>query len=143
TESEITRERLALEESIRKVEAEAARKARIEMPRIDPVTVTRPPEAPRRDEKPLSSLFAQPPASPARETPARERAVPDTPPREAASQPRAAASGVREAASDLRAALSSGRDAASPPREPPTAKRETADRPSKDQPARRGFLPEP
>jgi len=143
TESEITRERLALEESIRKVEAEAARKARIEMPRIDPVTVTRPPEAPRRDEKPLSSLFAQPPASPARETPARERAVPDTPPRDAASQPRDAASGVREAASDLRAALSSGRDAASPPREPPTAKRETADRPSKDQPARRGFLPEP
>src|SRR5262249_45594812 len=83
TESEITRERLALEESIRKVEAEAARKARIEMPRIDPVTVTRPADVPRRDEKPLASLF--PPASPAREQPTRERKVPDAPARDAAS----------------------------------------------------------
>src|SRR5215831_8771495 len=107
TESEITRERLALEESIRKVEAEAARKARIEMPRIDPVTVTRPVDAPRRDEKPpLSSLFAQPSASPAREAPTRERNVPDARARDAASQPRDAAAGVRDAASGLREALS-------------------------------------
>src|ERR1700724_3275967 len=102
TESEITRERLALEESIRKVEAEAARKARIEMPRIDPVTVTRPAEARRRDEKPLASLFAQSSASPAREGPTRERIVPDARARDAASQPRDAAAGVRDAASGLR-----------------------------------------
>src|ERR1700758_222050 len=74
TESEITRERLALEESIRKVEAEAARKARFETPRIDPVTVTRPVEAPKREQKPLSSLFTQPPPAPAREPPARATA---------------------------------------------------------------------
>src|ERR1043166_5554665 len=56
SESEITRERLALEESIRKVESEAARKARLEAPRIDPVTLTRPPE-PKREDKPLASLI--------------------------------------------------------------------------------------
>jgi hypothetical protein len=52
TESEITRERLALEESIRKVESEAARKARQETPRIDPVTLTRPLDLPRRAKTP-------------------------------------------------------------------------------------------
>jgi len=134
TESEITRERLALEESIRKVEAEAARKARIEMPRIDPVTVTRPVEAPRRDEKPLASLFAQSP--PAREAPPRERIVPDARARDAASQPRDAAAGVRDA-------LSPARDPSPPPREPPAAKRESAERPMNDQPPRRSFLPDP
>lgn len=137
TESEITRERLALEESIRKVEAEAARKARFEMPR-NPVTVTRPPEAPKRDDKPFSSLFAQPSAPPAREPPVR-----DTPTRDAASPPRDSASAVRDAASELREALSRSRDAAPPPREPPAAKREPADRPNNEQPPRRGFLPDP
>jgi hypothetical protein len=143
TESEITRERLALEESIRKVEAEAARKARIEMPRIDPVSVTRPVDAPRRDEKPLSSLFAQPSASPAREAPTRERSVPEARARDAAGQPRDAAAAVRDAASGLREALSPGRDPSPPPREPPAAKREPAERPINDQPPRRGFLPDP
>jgi hypothetical protein len=138
TESEITRERLALEESIRKVEAEAARKARFEMPRIDPVTVTRPPDVPKRGDKPFSSLFAQPSAPPAREPPVR-----DTPTRDAASPPRDSASAVRDAASELREALSRSRDGAPPPREPPAAKREPADRPSNEQPPRRGFLPDP
>jgi hypothetical protein len=144
TESEITRERLALEESIRKVEAEAARKARIDMPRIDPVTVTRPPDAAKRDDKPFSSLFAQPPASPAREPPARASVVRDAAARDAAGPPRASSAGVRDAAADLREALTrSSRDAAPPPREPPAAKREQADRPTNDQPPRRNFLPEP
>jgi len=143
TESEITRERLALEESIRKVEAEAARKARIDMPRIDPVTVTRPLDAPKRDDKPFSSLFAQPPAPPAREpAAAREPAVRDAPARDTASPPRDNSAGVRAAAAGLREALTQNRDKA-PPREPPASKREQADRASNDQPPRRGFMPEP
>jgi hypothetical protein len=92
SESEITRERLALEEAIRKVEAEAARKARLEAPRIDPVTLARPPE-PRREDKPLASLFpssaptARDAASPAREQPSRAReSMP--PPREPPSAKR-------------------------------------------------------
>src|SRR5262249_25683498 len=52
TESEITRERLALEESIRKVEAEAARKQYFEIPRINPVSLTRPVSQPARDAVP-------------------------------------------------------------------------------------------
>jgi hypothetical protein len=69
TESEITRERLALEESIRKVEAEAARKARLEPPRvnpprIDPVTIPRPSDLFRRAETPPPSLIPQPPPVP-------------------------------------------------------------------------------
>jgi hypothetical protein len=143
-ESEITRERLALEESIRKVEAEAARKARFDAPRIDPVTVTRPFEPPKRDEKPLASLFPPPSSSPAREPPAREVPVRDTPARDVPSPARDSASAVRDAASELREALSRSRDAgAPPPREPSAAKREPADRPSKDQPPRRNFLPDP
>src|SRR5499427_10104358 len=65
SESEITRERLALEESIRKVEAEAARKARLEAPRIDPVTLARPLDLPRREEK-ASPAFVSSPAPSAR-----------------------------------------------------------------------------
>jgi hypothetical protein len=66
TESEITRERLALEESIRKVEAEAARKARLDPPRvnpprIEPVTIPRPSDLFRREETPPPSLIPQPP----------------------------------------------------------------------------------
>jgi hypothetical protein len=47
SESEITRERLALEEAIRKVEAEAARRMRAE-----PKAEAKPPEPPRREELP-------------------------------------------------------------------------------------------
>src|SRR5882757_4247943 len=45
TESEITRERLALEEAVRKVESEAAQRARIEAPKPDPLSRTRPGDA--------------------------------------------------------------------------------------------------
>src|SRR5436190_2996127 len=55
-ESEITRERLALEEAIRKVEAESARKAREEprppSPRAPPPRPAAPPPPPR--EKPVA-----------------------------------------------------------------------------------------
>lgn len=45
SESEITRERLALEEAVRKVEAEAAQRARGERPRADPPSGARPGDA--------------------------------------------------------------------------------------------------
>src|ERR1700753_11468 len=45
TESEITRERLALEEAVRKVESEAAQRARIEVPKSDSLGRTRPGDA--------------------------------------------------------------------------------------------------
>jgi hypothetical protein len=45
TESEITRERLALEEAVRKVESEAAQRSRIETPRSDSLGRTRPGDA--------------------------------------------------------------------------------------------------
>src|SRR3954454_17148353 len=66
TEAEITRERLALEEAIRKVEAEAARRGR--EPRA---------EAPAPKSEPASDAPQPAPANPA--TPAPERAAP--PPR--------------------------------------------------------------
>jgi hypothetical protein len=44
SESDITRERLALEEAIRKVEGEAARRVRPEPSRPDPASIPRPPE---------------------------------------------------------------------------------------------------
>jgi hypothetical protein len=115
TESEITRERLALEESIRKVEAEAARKARLDTPRIDPVTVARPPNLFRREDKPPPSLIPQPP------TP--------TPPvvREPAPPAREPASPAREPAIAPRDSAPAARDPAPAPRDPP----------------RRGFIPDP
>jgi hypothetical protein len=64
TESEITRERLALEESIRKVEAEAARKARFDRPRMDPVPTARPLDIFRREETQPSLIPQAPPAAP-------------------------------------------------------------------------------
>ncbi|MGB3272875.1 MAG: hypothetical protein WBA66_08255, partial [Xanthobacteraceae bacterium] len=45
SESEITRERLALEEAVRKVEAEAASRARGERPRSDTPAAARPGDA--------------------------------------------------------------------------------------------------
>jgi hypothetical protein len=143
TESEITRERLALEESIRKVEAEAARKARLERPRIDPVTLARPPDLPRREEKPAPPLIPQPSVSPPREPPlARGPIIRDAAPRDVVPPTRDGTPGARDAAPGLRQAFSLGR-AAPPPREPPAAKREPADRPINDQPPRRSFLPDP
>ena len=134
TESEITRERLALEESIRKVESEAARKARLETPRIDPAALARPLDLPRREAKPAPPLIPQPSSSPAREAPlVREPIIRDAPAPTRDNSP-----GLRDAASSLREALSPARDSA-----PPAAKREAADRPINDQPPRRSFLPDP
>src|SRR5262245_4975521 len=45
SESDITRERLALEEAVRKVESEAAQRAGIEPPRADPAAKARPGDA--------------------------------------------------------------------------------------------------
>jgi hypothetical protein len=144
SESEITRERLALEESIRKVESEAARKARLETPRIDPVSLTRPLERPRRDEKPAPPIVPQPSPSPARDVPlAREPVGRDPAPREAAVPPRETPPGLRDAASNLREALAPARESPPPRREPPAPKREPAERPINDQPPRRSFLSDP
>jgi hypothetical protein len=85
TESEITRERLALEEAIRKVEAEAARRLRMEPPpRPEPPPAARPPEPP----PPESSRPAAPPreTAPRREpprggAPPRREVPPPPPPR--------------------------------------------------------------
>jgi hypothetical protein len=57
-DSEITRERLALEEAIRKVEVESARRAR-EAPRSDPTTAKRAAQAARREEAARPSAAAQ------------------------------------------------------------------------------------
>jgi hypothetical protein len=62
-ESEITRERLALEEAIRKVEAESARRAREEPRRPPPKRPDLPP--PRREEPPRAAPPAPPPPPPA------------------------------------------------------------------------------
>jgi hypothetical protein len=94
TESEITRERLGLEEAIRKVEAEAARRLRMEPPRSDSVSAVRPGEPePRRQPPPPPAPTPPPAAAPRRETaappPAAPRREPPPPPprREAASTP--------------------------------------------------------
>jgi hypothetical protein len=105
TESEITRERLALEEAIRKVEAEAARKARLELPRIDPVAKIRPSDLLRRDGAP-PPLIPQPPRT---------------------GSPAPAAPPVREA--PVTRDRPSAREAP-PPREPPSAPAPTAREPS-------------
>src|SRR5215510_6248162 len=69
TESEITRERLGLEEAIRKVEAEAARRLRMEPPRPDTLSNVRPggtapTEEPRRPPPPPLRREAGPPPPP-------------------------------------------------------------------------------
>jgi hypothetical protein len=144
SESEITRERLALEESIRKVEAEAARKAHFEMPRINPVTVTRPLDLVKRDEKPVPPLIPQPASAPAREAAsAREPSMRDAPARDSTASTRETPAPARATAEMLGELLGRAREDAPPKREAPSAKREPADRPGNDQPPRRGFLPEP
>jgi hypothetical protein len=93
SESEITRERLSLEEAIRKVEADAARKARMEArtePRFEPRPLrpgVRPapppppaPQAPPPPTPPPQERFsARPPVDPP--PPARHEPRPDEPPR--------------------------------------------------------------
>jgi len=82
TESDVTRERLALEEAIRKVEAESARQTWVENARPEPARRMRPPEMPRWDDGPNSApeerraslpprtdpLPPRPPASPPRQS---------------------------------------------------------------------------
>jgi hypothetical protein len=83
TESEITRERLGLEEAIRKVEAEAARRLRMEPPpRSEPPPAPKPverapSEEPRRQPPPLAQPAPQPPPAP---PPRREAATTPPPP---------------------------------------------------------------
>ncbi len=62
-ESEITRERLALEEAIRKVEAEAARQSWVEPKRAEPTPKMRPPEPAAWDE-PAPPEHDEPPPRP-------------------------------------------------------------------------------
>ena len=112
TESEITRERLALEEAIRKVEAEAARRLRMEPPRPDTLSGVRPgapapnaptPSAPpsppapsalaadaetaRRAAAPPPPPMPAPAPSPRREAAPPRREPPPPPRREAAAPP--------------------------------------------------------
>ena len=70
-ESDITRERLALEEAIRKVEAESARKARVEPARAESSSKVRAPDVSRweaagRWDRPAESPLADPPSPPPR-----------------------------------------------------------------------------
>ncbi|MEA2993095.1 MAG: hypothetical protein QOD40_2015 [Alphaproteobacteria bacterium] len=94
SESDITRERLALEDSIRKVEAEAARQPRVETPRPDPAPPASTPSAIAEPKLPApdpsasassssaSSSSAATSSEPTRaETPASE--PPETPKRDA------------------------------------------------------------
>src|SRR5262245_84751 len=91
TEPEITRERLALEEAIRKVEAEAARRLRMEPPRAEASPTVRPGEPPPRDavarrDAPSSRDMpppreAEPPRAPS-PAPRREASPPPSPRRE-------------------------------------------------------------
>jgi hypothetical protein len=81
SESEITRERLALEEAIRKVEAEAARRLRMEPPRSDTLAGvrpgdSRPPEESRRPAPPPP----EPPPPPREPPPPRREMAPPPPP---------------------------------------------------------------
>jgi hypothetical protein len=75
-ESEITRERLALEEAIRKVEAEAARQAR-EVARPKPARRT---EAPKREEPPRREEPSRPPPRASRTQSAENLSRPAVPP---------------------------------------------------------------
>jgi hypothetical protein len=86
SESDITRERLALEEAIRKVEAESARKARLDQP---PRAEARPPARPAKEMAPPTPPMPreaaradeqQPPVPPEPEVKAKPEARPDAAP---------------------------------------------------------------
>jgi hypothetical protein len=97
TESEITRERLGLEEAIRKVEAEAARRLRMEPPpRSDSLSAIRPGEPEPRRQQAQPPPPAPPPPAPA---PRREAAPP--PPAAPRREPPPAPPPRRESASTL------------------------------------------
>src|SRR3954469_25207035 len=93
-ESDVTRERLALEEAIRKVEAEAARKPRPEPSSGAPSAKMRPPDPSRWQE---ASRWNQPPpaAEPASSVPPRRPSPPSLPPPQSEpARPRTPAGGV-------------------------------------------------
>jgi hypothetical protein len=110
-ESEITRERLALEEAIRKVEAESARQAREQ---ARPTFVKRA-DLPRREDKRDEAPRSPPPASP-------RPATPSTPPRPQPNESAAPrSSGGRRTLQDE--ALRGFRDTASNPNAAAEARR--------------------
>jgi len=75
-DSDITRERLALEEAIRKVEAEASRKSRPEPARAETTTKVRAPDATRWE---AASKWDEPVPAPAPEEPLARKATPAWP----------------------------------------------------------------
>jgi hypothetical protein len=122
-EAEITRERLALEEAIRKIEAESARRAREET--RAPPPVRRPEPAPQRDEPAVQTHTpaAAEPAPPPR----------DLPPGERRSLSEEALRGFRDTVSDIE-------------RHPPAERRRTEAGPAPARPAhadRRADTPPP
>jgi hypothetical protein len=130
-ESEITRERLALEEAIRKVEAESARRAR-EEPRKPPPPRPAPP--PRREEPPRAAPPPPPAPPPAPEDPWADLAQAATD--RGHDAPRDASSLTDEAVRGFRDAMS-GPPAEAPPQmprqsysfEPPAAPRQPPPQP--------------
>src|SRR5215471_1615630 len=76
SESDVTRERLALEEAVRKVEAESVRQAKLES-RPQSKTKVKAPEIPRWESPPAQPVASAPPAAPA---PAAAPALPAEPP---------------------------------------------------------------
>ena len=124
SESEITRERLSLEEAIRKVEADAARKARMEIraePRFEPRPLRPPPRPAPAPPAPAPQAAAPEPVPEQRERfepPADElprydaEARQDEPPRQlplTVEEPAQIRPAPRAAAADARARPSSGR----------------------------------
>src|SRR5262249_51248086 len=79
TESDVTRERLALEEAIRKVEAESARQTWVENARPEPARRMRPPEMPRWRAGPTSAPEAGRASLPPRPDPLPPRPPPPPP----------------------------------------------------------------
>lgn len=73
SESDITRERLALEEAIRKVESEVARRVNIQSPRVEPTSRARPA---------VSRASAEAETPPSRAADAADRSPPPSPPPE-------------------------------------------------------------
>jgi len=96
SESDITRERLGLEEAIRKVEADAARKSRLEArmetraePRFEPRPLKPPPRPAAAEPPPPGALRPRPPAQGAPPPPPPQREPPPPPaPPPAAELPR-------------------------------------------------------
>lgn len=85
-ESEITKERLALEEAIRKVEAEAARRSRIETAPQSPAAAPSAPPPPNHGPAPSAPRFPNA-APPAAKTPPRPTSPPPAGPAPAAPKP--------------------------------------------------------